>query len=293
MSAAVAAADLGGLLHDAPPVRFFSFTLLIGGGSLIGHLYLYLRVRPLLRSRAQRLMVLAVLGVFTATLGLRRPLSNLLDESGRELLNRVNYAWLGLLLCLVLAFVALDVVRLGAWVMQRLPGRRPVSTGVVGAGSDGDGGAHDLVEDLARRELLIRVAGSGAALAGGALAGFGTWRAFTAPDVTELAVRLPRLPRALDGLTIVQVSDVHVGPFVKRRFMDALVERVSGLKPDLVVITGDLVDGSVGHLGHAVAALGNLRSRFGTYFVTGNHEYYSGGNRVDPLPRAAEDPGAA
>jgi predicted MPP superfamily phosphohydrolase len=102
------------------------------------------------------------------------------------------------------------------------------------------------------------------------------WRAYHPPVVNEVAVRLPGLPRALDGFTIVQLSDIHVGPLIQRRFMDAMVAQANALKGDLVCITGDLVDGSVEELGFAAGALGNLRSRHGTYFVTGNHEYYSG-----------------
>jgi uncharacterized protein len=106
--------------------------------------------------------------------------------------------------------------------------------------------------------------------------GYGAWRAYHRPVVNRIAVRLPGLPKALDGFTLVQVSDIHVGPLIQRRFMDAMVEQCNALKPDAVCITGDLVDGSVQALGPSVAALSNLRSRFGQYFVTGNHEYYSG-----------------
>ncbi|HEU5154422.1 MAG TPA: metallophosphoesterase, partial [Gemmatimonadales bacterium] len=73
-----------------------------------------------------------------------------------------------------------------------------------------------------------------------------------------------------------QVSDIHLGPTIGRRFMDDMVARVNALRPDLVAITGDLVDGSISELGPSVAALQNLRSRFGSAFITGNHEYYSG-----------------
>jgi len=130
--------------------------------------------------------------------------------------------------------------------------------------------------DHERRALLLRTAGAGAGLAGVGLAGYGTFRAFHAPEITEVVVRLPRLPASLEGFSVVQLTDIHVGPFVKRRFMDALVERTNLLRPDLVAITGDLVDGSVRHLGGPVAALAGLRARFGTFFVTGNHEYFSG-----------------
>ena len=84
------------------------------------------------------------------------------------------------------------------------------------------------------------------------------------------------LPTALEGFTIVQLSDIHVGNTIRRDYVEAIVSRVNSLQPDVVAITGDLVDGTVAALAHDVAPLAQLRSRFGTFFVTGNHEYYSG-----------------
>ncbi|WP_163990047.1 metallophosphoesterase [Pyxidicoccus caerfyrddinensis] len=128
--------------------------------------------------------------------------------------------------------------------------------------------------DVERRRFLARATAGGALLASGGVTGFGMWRAFHEPVVSEVAVRLPGLPRALDGFTIVHLSDIHVGPVIQRRFMDELVARCDALRPDLVCITGDLVDGNVASLSPAVSALRDLKSRHGTYFVTGNHEYY-------------------
>jgi uncharacterized protein len=91
-------------------------------------------------------------------------------------------------------------------------------------------------------------------------------------------VRLPirNLPQALAGFTIVQISDIHVGPTIKQDYLDAIVRRVNALKPDLVAVTGDVVDGSVERLRPHVAPLAQLQARHGVYCVTGNHEYYSG-----------------
>ena len=94
--------------------------------------------------------------------------------------------------------------------------------------------------------------------------------------VKRVEVRLPRLPPAMHGTTIVQLSDVHIGLTIGRRFLERVVDKVNALDADVVVITGDLVDGSVAKLAPAVAPLGRLRARHGVFFVTGNHEYYSG-----------------
>ena len=94
--------------------------------------------------------------------------------------------------------------------------------------------------------------------------------------VVDVRVPIAGLPAALDGFTIAQISDVHVGPTIKRPFVDAMVERVNTLGADVVAITGDLVDGPVHKLAEHTQPLARLRSRHGTYFVTGNHEYYSG-----------------
>jgi len=94
--------------------------------------------------------------------------------------------------------------------------------------------------------------------------------------VRRVSVPLGKLPRELDGTTIVQLSDVHVGPTIGKRFLNRIVDRVNALKPDVIAITGDLVDGSVLRLAPHVAPLARLEARHGVYFVTGNHEYYAG-----------------
>lgn len=96
------------------------------------------------------------------------------------------------------------------------------------------------------------------------------------PRVVDVEVPLPGLPPALHGFTIAQISDVHIGPTIKRDFLRAIVEIVNSLHADLVAVTGDLVDGSVEKLAVHVEPLAQLRARHGAYFVTGNHEYYSG-----------------
>ena len=94
--------------------------------------------------------------------------------------------------------------------------------------------------------------------------------------VVSVDVPLANLPPALQGFTIAQISDVHVGSQIKRNYVEAIVDGVNGLNPDLIAVTGDLVDGSVRDLAGHIAPLGRLKARYGTFLVTGNHEYYSG-----------------
>lgn len=94
--------------------------------------------------------------------------------------------------------------------------------------------------------------------------------------VAKVHIPLPGLPAALDGFTIAQISDIHAGLTIRHDYVRAIVDAVNALRPDVVAITGDLVDGTVADLGGAVAPLEHLTSRYGSFFVTGNHEYYSG-----------------
>ena len=106
----------------------------------------------------------------------------------------------------------------------------------------------------------------------------GLFTALRRPRIVEVSVPLPELPADLAGFTIVQISDLHVGNTLRRRSVERVVRMANALAPDLVVITGDLVDGSVSDLTLEVEPLRRLASRHGTWFVTGNHEYYSGAN---------------
>ena len=94
--------------------------------------------------------------------------------------------------------------------------------------------------------------------------------------VVEVDVPIQALPAALHGYTFAQISDVHVGPTIKRAYLDAIVNRVNALGADAIAVTGDLVDGSVQRLALHTEPLARLQARDGVYFVTGNHEYYSG-----------------
>ncbi|MBI2567422.1 MAG: metallophosphoesterase [Candidatus Schekmanbacteria bacterium] len=181
--------------------------------------------------------------------------------------------------------------------VERASRRPPTSPPPAGGGRDPasrspasgrrDGGGHGraaddwLLEsgapvDVARRLFLSRVAALGAPGIVVGLTGGGAVVAALEPKLVHLPVALARLPRALSGFSIVQITDLHLGVTLGGEFLAGVVARVNALAADLVAITGDLVDGSVARLAAEVAPLAQLRARHGVFFVTGNHEYYSG-----------------
>jgi predicted MPP superfamily phosphohydrolase len=94
--------------------------------------------------------------------------------------------------------------------------------------------------------------------------------------VVKVDVPIVGLPHELAGYAIAQISDIHVGPTIKRAYLNAIVNKVNSLKPDAIAVTGDLVDGSVQRLALHTEPLARLAAPDGVFFVTGNHEYYSG-----------------
>lgn len=125
-----------------------------------------------------------------------------------------------------------------------------------------------------RRRFFADVANYG--IVGGAtgLSAAGFVAARRVPRVVETEIPVPGLHPDLDGLRIAQLSDVHVGPTIRGTWLDKVVEVVNGLEPDLVALTGDFIDGFVHEIGWELEGLSRLRSRHGSFFVTGNHEYY-------------------
>jgi len=222
--------------------------------SLIGGLHYYFWAR-LVRDTALPAPWRQLATGLLCALGLSIPATMILWRSHsplRNLLAWPAFVWMGMMLILMLVVFGADVVRM-----------------LVHVG----GGARD----PERRLLLQRTLGAAAATLS---AGLGAWalrEGTRRVAVREVEVTLPRLPRALDGFTIVQLTDIHVGgQTIHRHFIEEMVATTNALSPDVVAITGDLVDGSVDELRDQVAPLAGLRARQGVYFVTGNHEYYAG-----------------
>lgn len=141
-------------------------------------------------------------------------------------------------------------------------------------GPDSPSAARD--HDPSRRLLLARGAAIFAGLTAAGVTGYGVRTAMGPPRLDRVQIPLARLPRAMDRLRIATVSDIHLGPLRGRSHTERIVAMINRLDADLVAVVGDLVDGSVAELGSAAEPLRDLRSRYGSFFVTGNHEYYSG-----------------
>lgn len=130
--------------------------------------------------------------------------------------------------------------------------------------------------ELARRRLLEGAAGTLALGATGCAFGWGMIRGRHAFEVEDVLAPVPGLPRVLDGYTIAQISDLHVGTFVGERELAEGLSRVDGLRPDLLVVTGDLIDFDPGRTPLLVRFLRAVRARDGIVAILGNHDYYSG-----------------
>jgi len=136
--------------------------------------------------------------------------------------------------------------------------------------------ASNPIENPSRRGFLINSMNYGILATAAVSTGYGIAEARQTPDIKALSVRIPHLPQAFDGFRIVQITDIHVSPTFGRSCVEEVVAVVNSLDADIVALTGDLVDGSVGQLADDVAPLKHIQSAEGNYFVTGNHEYYSG-----------------
>src|SRR5581483_2484239 len=229
------------------------FTLLMGGL----HWYVWRRlvrdIRP--TPRARRLAAAAygaLIGIF-----LWGGMGGRWLGSSPTWIRWTANVWIGLLGLLVTILLIADGLRLVLWGSRRLTGKpRELPT--------------------ERRVFLARVlAGTAAAVASG-LAAVGTFEALRRVRVKRVEVALDKLPAAADGYVIAQISDVHVGPTLGADFVEEVVEGIRGIPADLIVITGDLVDGDVETLAPKLEALRRLSARDGVFFVTGNHEYYAG-----------------
>jgi uncharacterized protein len=233
------------------------FLLLYGSVVASTHFYLVLRLvlLPQMPSLAAEIVegTIALLGL---VLFCRPVADRFLSERTVRALSWPAFVWMGVSFLLLTSLLASDALlslaARAAWAIGEPPSTSPVS------------------------ERMQATSAAGAAFV---LSAWAVVLALRPPQLRRLEVLIPSWPSTLGGFRIVQLSDVHIGPLLDRRFAARLVGVVNALAPDLVAITGDLVDGSVEQIATEVEPLRGLQARHGVFFVTGNHDYFS---RVDP-----------
>ena len=193
---------------------------------------------------------------------------NRIDAPWRNFLEWIAYIGLGFFSVVLTLLIIRDVSWLLIVGVQKL-------TALVGT-IFGSPGQPVSAPDPQRRELLVQSMNIGILAVATAVTGYGFFEARRRPSVVEVSVPIDNLPASLDGFRIVQITDIHAGLTVTRPFVETVVEMANEMKGDIIAFTGDLVDGSVEHLREQVAPMSNLTARYGRYFITGNHEYYSG-----------------
>jgi len=183
-----------------------------------------------------------------------------MNNQGIDILVWTGYLCLGFLSFIVTFLVIRDVLCLPAALFNKLKRMLPANPH----------GKPDpaIPENPSRRGFLVNSMNYG--IMATAL------EAKRVPEVKEVQIAIPTLPEEFDGFRIVQVTDLHVSPTIRRPYVEKVVEIVNSLNADIFALTGDLVDGTISQLSHDVAPLKNIQSAQGNFFVTGNHEYYFG-----------------
>ncbi|MFB8205753.1 metallophosphoesterase [Kitasatospora purpeofusca] len=201
-----------------------------------------------------------------------------------------GYLWLAVLLYLLLGLAVGELVRP---LLLRLPSRAARAVAADAPASDVPTAEEPVPDTPAapvvpaapvtpaapspeRRLFVARAVAIGASGAAAAVVGNGMYGVLRGPRLKQVTVPLAKLPAGADGYRIAVVSDIHLGPILGRAHTQRIVDTINAAKPDLITIVGDLVDGTVPELGRDAEPLAQLRARDGAYFVTGNHEYFSG-----------------
>ncbi|HEU5073358.1 MAG TPA: metallophosphoesterase [Polyangiaceae bacterium] len=234
-------------------VFFLLMTSIVGGA----HYFVWVRLirDAQLAPGVHRALTLLLVFLFLLIPGTLLSFRSLSPESAKPL-SFLAFGWLGLLLfvftLLLVGELARGLVALGRLVVDAAP------------------------PDPSRRAALARLFAGAVTLATLGLGAAALRSGLARVAVKRVDVALSRLPETMRGTTIAQLTDVHIGPTIGKDFLEDIVARTNQIQPDIVAITGDLVDGSVEDLRQHVAPLRDLKARYGVYFVTGNHEYYSG-----------------
>ncbi|RLA06689.1 MAG: hypothetical protein DRQ51_08570 [Gammaproteobacteria bacterium] len=168
------------------------------------------------------------------------------------------FLWLGLMFFLFFWLIVSDFIYLIIFLMLKTIPRRKIKL------------------NPQRREFIARAVAVNSLVLSSGMGILGVKNYYADPIIKKIDIRLHNLPNIFKGFKILQISDLHLGQMMDKEKLSKVVEQVNLQNPDLIVITGDLVDGRVEVLSDEIQPLKNLKSPYGTFFITGNHEYYSG-----------------
>ncbi|MBW2700394.1 MAG: metallophosphoesterase [Deltaproteobacteria bacterium] len=243
-------------------MRFmFFFLWIVVGSTLLAliHYYLWIRlVRDPALSTPWRFILTWTLVAFAASLPMAMTISRWAPFSITQYLVWLPYVWMGTMLYFLFFLGAVDTLRGMAWVAGKISGQAALTDGFI--------------QSLMFKRLLA----IGVALIALGLSVTSVCLGARSEQVDRIEIHLDRLPTSFDGLTIAQISDLHVGLTRAGDWIDDLADKVNALNADIIVITGDLMDGPPERLAGELKGLAKLKAPLGVYFVTGNHEYYSG-----------------
>lgn len=229
----------------------FFLSTMIGIMSL-GLYYVYRKISPAILSKKYKQLLAVLLFLFLmyqiSVPYFNRTLDLPVNHPAMLLMNWANYFGFGFFALLFFSLAILD----GAAFLDRSP-TRPL-----------------------RRIFLHHTFPTGIFATTSILSGIGLWQARLGLRANLIKVPIENLPQNLIGLKIAQITDLHVGPTIQKGFVERVVNITNAHQPDIIAVTGDLVDGNVQHLQEQTAPLRNLKARYGVFYVTGNHEYYWG-----------------
>ncbi len=239
----------------SPTARFIAFLSVALTIWLLQHLYVGWRLLsiPVLSATAGGRAVVVILALGFLTYPLGRSLFALGGRGPGRVLEYLGGVWMGTLFLLLASLLLVELITAGGFLLRAWIGH------------------------LRGGMAVVALVAAGVAWIGG----------LQAPRLVEVELRLPALPAESDGISIVQISDVHLGTMLGRGTLEAIRARVEALAPDLLVITGDLIDGDAGVVEELLPELRRLRAPRGVFAVLGNHEYYAGRQRSRHLLREA------
>lgn len=251
-------------------VAFFAFVLSLWG---LAHYYIVRNVIALF-AKNKRLIYLTV--AIGGSHFLLAPISMLMRRTSTvgpfyTVLQWLTYLGMGAFTLLLVLMLLKDL----SWLIYRTVNKTHRKKAQKAAASADESSAQpETVEDPARRIFITNTLNASVVSAAALGTSYGVYEARRLPRILEVDVPIDGLEPGLDGFRIVQLSDIHVGPTIRRKMFERIVETTNELKPDLIAITGDLVDGLVSSLWKDAEPITHLKAPHGVFFCTGNHEYY-------------------